>query len=111
MNCRKTKMQHAPPYMKTIPVSTVFPHWGRAQKNPKSPPLQPWKKPSASPPSNPTLRPAEAEIRASKARQQHPVCYLPNPQTVGYTAMKFRRASSRRKQASSSSKRSSPPAN
>jgi cobalt-zinc-cadmium efflux system outer membrane protein len=86
MNMPQEQMQHQ--HM-TIPVvQPVYPHLGRAQENHKSPLFTLEEAQRLAAESNPTLRQAEAEIRASKARQQQSGLY-PNP-TVGYTGDEIR---------------------
>ncbi|HKM67420.1 MAG TPA: TolC family protein, partial [Candidatus Acidoferrum sp.] len=73
----------------SIPVvQPLYPHLGRAQENSKSPLFTIEEAQRLAAESNPTLRQAEAEIRAAKARQQQSALY-PNP-TVGYTGDEIR---------------------
>src|SRR5208337_898362 len=69
-------------------VQPLYPHLGRAQENSKSPLFTIEEAQHLAAESNPTLRQAEAEIRAAKARQQQSTLY-PNP-TVGYTGDEIR---------------------
>jgi outer membrane protein, heavy metal efflux system len=71
-----------------LPLEPVFPHMGRAQEqsHEKLFTLDDAERLAAS--SNPTLRQAEAEIRATKARTQQAGLY-PNP-TIGYTGDEIR---------------------
>lgn len=86
MNMPQDQMQHQ--HMNIPVVQPVYPHLGRAQENPKSPLFTLDEAQRLAAESNPTLRQAEAEIRASKARQQQSSLY-PNP-TVGYTGDEIR---------------------
>src|SRR5260221_5879796 len=86
MNMPQDQMQHQ--HMNIPIVQPVYPHLGRAQENPKSPLFTLEEAQRFVAESNPTLRQAEAEIRASKARQQQSGLY-PNP-TVGYTGDEIR---------------------
>jgi cobalt-zinc-cadmium efflux system outer membrane protein len=69
-------------------VQPVYPRLGRAQENPQTPLLTLDQAQKLAAESNPTLRQAEAEIRAAKARQQQAGLY-PNP-TVGYAGDEIR---------------------
>ena len=71
-----------------LPLEPVFPHMGRAQEqsHEKLFTLDDAERLAAA--SNPTLRQAEAEIRAAKARTQQAGLY-PNP-TIGYTGDEIR---------------------
>ena len=69
-------------------VEPVYPRLGRAQENPASPLFTLEQAQKLATESNPTLRQAEAEIRAAKARQQQAGLY-PNP-TVGYAGDEIR---------------------
>src|SRR5215813_4689021 len=69
-------------------VQPVYPRLGRAQENPGSPLFTLDQAQKLAAESNPTLRQAEAEIRAAKARQQQAGLY-PNP-TVGYAGDEIR---------------------
>ena len=69
-------------------VQPVYPRLGRAQENPVSPLFTLEQAQKLASESNPTLRQAEAEIRAAKARQQQAGLY-PNP-TVGYAGDEIR---------------------
>src|SRR5258708_7907559 len=86
MNMPQDQMQHH--HMNIPVVQPVYPHLGRAQENPKSPLFTLEEAQRLASESNPTLRQAEAEIRASKARQQQSGLY-PNP-TVAYTGDEIR---------------------
>src|SRR6266436_3732127 len=86
MNMPPQEMQHH--HMNIPIVQPIYPHFGRAQENPKSPLFTLEEAQRLAVESNPTLRQAEAEIRASKARQQQSGLY-PNP-TVGYTGDEIR---------------------
>jgi outer membrane protein, heavy metal efflux system len=65
-----------------------YPELGRAQLNAKSPLVTLEQVQSIARQNNPTLRQAEAQIRAAKARQQQAGLY-PNP-TLGYTGDEIR---------------------
>jgi cobalt-zinc-cadmium efflux system outer membrane protein len=86
MNMPQDQMQHQ--HMNIPVVQPFYPHLGRAQENPQSPLFTLEEAQRLAAESNPTLRQAEAEIRASKARQQQSGLY-PNP-TVGYTGDEIR---------------------
>ena len=86
MNMTPQEMQHH--HMNIPVVQPVYPHLGRAQENPQSPLFTVEEAQRLAAESNPTLRQAEAEIRASKARQQQSGLY-PNP-TVSYTGDEIR---------------------
>ena len=86
MNMPQDQMQHQ--HMNLPVVQPVYPHLGRAQENPKSPLFTLDEAQRLATESNPTLRQAETEIRASKARQQQSGLY-PNP-TVGYAGDEIR---------------------
>ena len=86
MNMSPQEMQHH--HMNIPVVEPVYPHLGRAQENSKSPLFTLEEAQRLAVESNPTLRQAEAEIRASKARQQQSGLY-PNP-TVAYTGDEIR---------------------
>ena len=86
MNMPQDQMQHQ--HMNIPIVQPVYPHLGRAQENPKSPLFTLEEAQRLAVESNPTLRQADAEIRASKARHQQSGLY-PNP-TVGYTGDEIR---------------------
>jgi len=73
----------------SIPVvKPVYPRMGRAQENAKGSLITLEQVQRIAGESNPTLRQAEAEIRAAKARQQQSGLY-PNP-TVAYTGDEIR---------------------
>ncbi len=86
MNMPPGQMEHQ--HMNIPTVQPVYPHLGRAQENSKSPLFTLEEAQRLAADSNPTLRQAEAEIRAAKARQQQSALY-PNP-TVGYTGDEIR---------------------
>jgi len=69
-------------------VQPLYPRVGRAQENPQTPLFTLDQAQKLAAHSNPTLRQAEAEIRAAKARQQQAGLY-PNP-TVGYAGDEIR---------------------
>src|SRR5208283_452385 len=79
-------MQHE--HETTAPAQPSYPRMGRAQEHPSSPlfTLEDAQRLAAA--SNPTLRQAEAEIRAAQARQQQSALY-PNP-SIGYTGDEIR---------------------
>jgi cobalt-zinc-cadmium efflux system outer membrane protein len=89
---RGQEMQMAKPdqhhQMESTPVRAEYPRMGRAQENAKSGLVTLEEVQKIASDSNPTLRQAEAEIRAAKARQQQAGLY-PNP-TVAYTADEIR---------------------
>ena len=70
------------------PVQAQYPRLGRSQEKAQGPLMTLQQFEGIARESNPTLRQAEAEIRAAKARQQQSGLY-PNP-TVGYTADEIR---------------------
>jgi cobalt-zinc-cadmium efflux system outer membrane protein len=70
------------------PLEPKFPRMGRAQDNSQGPRVTLEQAQQIARDNNPTLRQAEAEIRAAKARQQQAGLY-PNP-TVGYTGDEIR---------------------
>jgi outer membrane protein, heavy metal efflux system len=86
MNMSPQEMEHH--HMNIPLVQPVYPHLGRAQEQSKSPLFTLDEAQRLAAESNPTLRQAEAEIRASKARQQQSGLY-PNP-TVAYTGDEIR---------------------
>src|SRR5580692_1552068 len=86
MNMPQDQMDHH--HMNIPVVQPVYPHLGHAQENSKSPLFTLEEAQRLAAESNPTLRQAEAEIRASKARQQQSGLY-PNP-TVAYTGDEIR---------------------
>ncbi len=67
-------MQHE--HDATAPAQPAYPHMGRAQEHPPSPLFTLEEAQRLAAASNPTLRQAEAEIRAAKARQQQSALYL-----------------------------------
>jgi len=69
-------------------LQPVYPRMGRAQENSGGPPVTLEQVERMAGDTNPTLRQAEAEIRAAKARQQQVGLY-PNP-SVGYTGDEIR---------------------
>ena len=75
-------------HMDISPIQPVYPRLGRAQENSQSTLFTLEQAQSLAATSNPTLRQAEAEIRAAKARQLQSGLY-PNP-TVGYTGDEIR---------------------
>src|SRR5207245_4954201 len=83
-NHRKHEMQHGEHQMTMRTVEPVYPRMGKAQEQAKGPLMTLTSLQRLAAQSNPTLRQAEAEIRAAKARQQQAGLY-PNP-TVGYTS-------------------------
>src|SRR5256884_144968 len=74
--------------MEMPPVKPEYPRMGRAQENAKGALVTLEQAQKIAGESNPTLRQAEAEIRAAKARQQQAGLY-PNP-TVAYTGDEIR---------------------
>ena len=74
--------------MEMPPVKPEYPRMGRAQENAKGALVTLEQAQKIASESNPTLRQAEAEIRAAKARQQQSALY-PNP-TVAYTGDEIR---------------------
>jgi cobalt-zinc-cadmium efflux system outer membrane protein len=74
--------------MEMPPVKPEYPRMGRAQENAKGALVTLEQVQKIASESNPTLRQAEAEIRAAKARQQQSGLY-PNP-TVAYTGDEIR---------------------
>jgi len=83
--------QHHP--MEMAPVKPEYPRMGRAQENAKGALVTLEQVQKIASESNPTLRQAETEIRAAKARQQQSGLY-PNP-TVAYTGDEIRGGSVR----------------
>jgi cobalt-zinc-cadmium efflux system outer membrane protein len=79
-------MQHEHGSM--APAQPSYPRMGRAQEHPPSPLFTLEEAQRLAADSNPTLRQAEAEIRAAKARQQQSALY-PNP-SIGYTGDEIR---------------------
>jgi outer membrane protein, heavy metal efflux system len=69
-------------------VKPQYPRLGRAQENAKGPLVTLEQAQKMAEQTNPTLRQAEAEIKAARARQQQAGLY-PNP-TVGYTGDEIR---------------------
>jgi cobalt-zinc-cadmium efflux system outer membrane protein len=86
VNMPPGQMQHHHTDVPTI--QPMYPRFGRAQENPKSPLFTLDQAESLAAASNPTLRQAEAEIRAAQARHQQAGLY-PNP-TVGYSGDEIR---------------------
>src|SRR5213080_3447711 len=74
--------------MKLVPVRPEYPRMGRAQENAKSALVTLEQVQKIASESNPTLRQAQAEIRAANARQQQSGLY-PNP-TMAYTGDEIR---------------------
>jgi len=74
--------------MEIAPVKAEYPRMGRAQEDAKGTPVTLEQAQKMAGEANPTLRQAEAEIRAAKARQQQSGLY-PNP-TVAYTGDEIR---------------------
>src|SRR5712692_8706007 len=74
--------------MNIPPVKPEYPRMGRTQENAKGSLITLEQVQKIASESNPTLRQAEAEIRAAKARQQQSGLY-PNP-TAGYTGDEIR---------------------
>ncbi len=74
--------------MKMAPVRPEYPRMGRAQENAKSALVTLEQVQKIASESNPTLRQAQAEIRAANARQQQSGLY-PNP-TMAYTGDEIR---------------------
>jgi len=85
MQMSKQEQHHQ---MELPPVKPEYPRMGRAQENAKSALVTLEQVQKIASESNPTLRQAEAEIRAAKARQQQSGLY-PNP-TVAYTGDEIR---------------------
>jgi outer membrane protein, heavy metal efflux system len=71
-----------------IPAEPVYPRMGRAQEHPLSPLFTLEEAQRLASASNPTLRQAEVEMRAAKARQRQAALY-PNP-SVGYIGDEIR---------------------
>jgi len=80
--------EHAGHQMNMEPVKPRFPRMGKAQEEAKGPLLSLTSAEEIAKSSNPTLRQAEVEIRAVKARQEQSGLY-PNP-TIGYTGDEIR---------------------
>lgn len=80
--------EHAGHQMNMPTVKPQFPRIGKAQEEAKGPLLDLTSLQQIATENNPTLRQAETEIRAAKARQQQSGLY-PNP-TVGYTGDEIR---------------------
>jgi outer membrane protein, heavy metal efflux system len=87
MPAQEQKMEHHH-HGDIRPVQPEFPRLGRAQEKAESPLMTLEQFETIARESNPTLRQAEAEIRAANARRQQAGLY-PNP-TVGYTADEVR---------------------
>ena len=81
-----TEEQHH--QMEMPPIKPAYPRMGRAQENAKGALITLEQVQKIAGESNPTLRQAEAEIRAAKARQQQSGLY-PNP-TVAYAGDEIR---------------------
>src|SRR6266446_36298 len=75
-------------HMEIPPMKPEYPRMGRAQENAKGGLVTLEQAQKIASESNPTLRQAEAEIRAARARQQQSGLY-PNP-TAGYTGDEIR---------------------
>jgi outer membrane protein, heavy metal efflux system len=84
----KQGMQHGEHQMTMRTVEPLYPRMGKAQEQARGPLMTLTSLQQLAAESNPTLRQAEAEIRAAKARQQQAGLY-PNP-TVGYTGDEIR---------------------
>jgi cobalt-zinc-cadmium efflux system outer membrane protein len=80
--------EHTHHHMEIEPVKPFFPRMGRAQEHPSEKLFTLEDAEHLAAESNPTLRQAEAEIRAAKARTQQAGLY-PNP-TVGYSGDEIR---------------------
>jgi outer membrane protein, heavy metal efflux system len=80
--------EHMHHHMDMQPVEPIYPHLGRAQEQAKNKLFTLADAQRIASESNPTLRQAEAEIRAAKARAQQAGLY-PNP-TVGYAGDEIR---------------------
>ena len=80
--------QHVHHHADIPPLEPKFPRMGRAQEHPEGALMTLEQAQQIAKESNPTLRQAEAEIRAAKARQQQAGLY-PNP-SVGYTGDEIR---------------------
>jgi cobalt-zinc-cadmium efflux system outer membrane protein len=80
--------EHAGHHMNIQPVKPQFPRMGKAQEQAKGPLVSLASLQQIAVERNPTLRQADGEIRAAKARQQQAGLY-PNP-TVGYTGDEIR---------------------
>ena len=81
--------QQMPHHHGDVPlVAPQYPRMGRSQENAAGPHVTLEQVEKMATETNPTLRQAEAEIRAAKARQQQAGLY-PNP-TVGYTGDEIR---------------------
>ena len=80
--------QHEHHHGEIQPVTPVYPRLGRAQEKPEGPWVTLEQVEKIARESNPTLRQAEAEIRAANAHRQQAGLY-PNP-IVGYTADEIR---------------------
>ncbi len=86
MDMSQDHMQHQHGDMQ--PLASVYPRMGRAQEHPTGPLFTLEEAQRIAGEANPTLRQAEAEIRAAKARQQQARLY-PNP-TVAYAGDEIR---------------------
>jgi outer membrane protein, heavy metal efflux system len=91
---RAQQMPDMPPehaqheHMEMKSVQATYPRMGRAQENPQGKLFTLEEAQQLAVEANPTLRQAEAEIRAARARQQQSGLY-PNP-TIGYTGDEIR---------------------
>jgi outer membrane protein, heavy metal efflux system len=83
-----THQEHEHHHMNIQPVQPEYPRMGKAQENVQGSLLSLEQFEKIARESNPTLRQAEAEIRAAKGRQQQAGLY-PNPM-VGYTSDEVR---------------------
>jgi outer membrane protein, heavy metal efflux system len=79
---------HMHDHMNMQPIEPVYPRLGRTQEQPREKLFALDDAQRRASESNPTLRQAEAEIRAAKARMQQAALY-PNP-SVGYTGDEIR---------------------
>src|SRR5260370_33817802 len=86
--------QHQHHHADIQPVTPVYPRLGRSQEKADGALVTLEQVEKVAQESNPTLRQADAEIRAANARRQQAGLY-PNP-TVGYTADEIRAGSDRR---------------
>ena len=84
----KQEMQHDEHQMNMQTIKPIFPRMGKAQEEAKGSLITLASLQELAANSNPTLRQAEAEIRAAKARQQQSGLY-PNP-VVAYTGDEIR---------------------
>ena len=68
VRAQQTPEEHTHHHMEIQPVRPVYPHMGRAQENPQGKRFTLDDAEHLAADSNPTLRQAEAEIRAAQAR-------------------------------------------